>query len=194
MTDKEVAVEGAAGGEAASVAPQPSVPESEVEAERSRRLGLPVIVTAVVVVALVVALVLTQLQLSHQRGLDGDRTTALAAARTDATDVATYSYQHLAADFAKVEGEATPAFRRSFEKSSGALTKVLKQYKATASAKILESGLVSVSSTKAVALLFVNQTVANTAQKNGPTTDDSRIEVTLDRSGGRWLIDRLKLL
>jgi Mce-associated membrane protein len=161
--------------------------------ERSRRVGVRAVATAVVIVALVVALVITQLQLSHQRGLEGDRTTALAAARTDATDVATYSYRHLAADFARVEAEATPAFRRSFKKSSGALTKVLKQYKATASAKILESGLVSISSTKAVALLFVNQTVANTAQKNGPTTDDSRIEVTLDRSGGRWLIDRLKL-
>jgi Mce-associated membrane protein len=158
------------------------------------RVGVRVIGTAVVMVVLVVALAITQLQLSHQRGLDSDRSTAVSVARTDASDVATYSYLHLRADFAKVEGEATPAFRRSFEKSSSALTKVLGQYKATASAKILEAGLASISSNKAVVILFVNQTVANTAQKSGPTTDDSRIEVTLDRSGGRWLIDRLKLL
>jgi Mce-associated membrane protein len=151
-------------------------------------------VVALVLVLLVTGLIITQLQLSSQHALNSDRTSALAAARIGASDVATYSYSHLHRDFAKVEGESTPAFRRSFIQSSGGLTKVLTQYKATATAKVLASGISSISSSKAVAILFVNQTVENTAQKGGPTTDDSRIEITLVRSGGRWLIDRLKLL
>jgi Mce-associated membrane protein len=149
---------------------------------------------AVIVVALVAALVVTQLQLSDLRSQNNDRTTVLAIARVDAADVATYSYAHLTHDFGQVEAAATPSFRRSFATSSAALTKVLRQYKATATAKVLTAGLVSLSSTQAVVILFVNQTVSNSAAKSGPSTDDSRIEVTLVHTGGRWLLNRLKLL
>jgi Mce-associated membrane protein len=67
------------------------------------------------------------------------------------------------------------------------------QYKATASAKVLKSAVESISGSNAVVLLFVNQSVANTTQ-SGVNTDDSRIEVTLVRSGDRWLLQNLKLL
>jgi Mce-associated membrane protein len=174
-------------GTAEEPARSPAPPSSSL-------LGPRRLVVVLVVALLVAGLVVTQLQLSSQHALNNERTTALAAARTGASDVATYSYAHLHRDFAKVEGESTPAFRRSFVQSSGGLTKVLSQYKATATAKVLAAGISSITSTKAVAILFVNQTVKNTAQKGGPTTDDSRIEITLVRSGGRWLIDRLKLL
>jgi hypothetical protein len=39
----------------------------------------------------------------------------------------------------------------------------------------------------------VNQSVANSTQQ-GVSTDDSRIEVTLVRSGNQWLLNDLKLL
>ena len=67
------------------------------------------------------------------------------------------------------------------------------QYKATASAKVLAAALSSISSSKAVVLLFVNQSVANSTQQ-GVSTDDSRIEVTLVRGNGRWLLEDLKIL
>jgi Mce-associated membrane protein len=149
--------------------------------------------TALVLVLLVAALVITQVQLSNQHSSNADRTTAVAAAKGYAADVATYDYRHLQADFAKVEQESTPAFRRTFVKSSGGLSKVLVQYHATAKAKVLTAGLVSLTASEAVVILFVNQTVSNTAQK-GPSTDDSRVQITLVHSGGRWLLDRLKLL
>jgi hypothetical protein len=53
--------------------------------------------------------------------------------------------------------------------------------------------MVSATTSRAVALVFLNQTVDNTIQKNKPTTE-SRVEVTLLRSGGRWLIDQVSLL
>ncbi len=117
----------------------------------------------------------------------------MAAAQTDAIDVATYSYLHLQRDFGRVEAESTPSFRRSFIRSSDNLSKVLVQYKATASAKVLKSAVESISDSNAVVLLFVNQSVANSTQ-SGVNTDDSRIEVTLVRSGDRWLLQNLKLL
>jgi Mce-associated membrane protein len=166
----------------------------DLSAPPSKRQGNPLrIVTALVVVLLVVALVVTQWQLADQRSLNNERASALSDARTYAANVAGYDYRHLQQDFARVEHEATPSFRRSFIKSSQGLSKVLVQYHATASAKVISAGLVTLTSSRAVVLLFVNQSVTNTAQKGGPTIDDSRITLTLALSGGRWLISDLKL-
>ena len=173
-------------------------PEPEVRAEQrgtsARRRSLVVgAVSLVVIAGLAVALIVSQVQLSNQNSLNADRTSAVATAKADANDVATYSYLHLHRDFGRVESESTPAFRRSFIRSSDSLSKVLVQYKATASAKVLAAGVSSISSTKAVVLLFVNQSVANSTQQ-GVSTDDSRIEVTLVRGDGRWLLQDLKLV
>ena len=90
---------------------------------------------------LAVALIISQVQLSNQDSLNADRTSAVAAAKADAIDVATYSYLHLHRDFGRVEAESTPSFRRSFIRSSDSLSKVLVQYKATASAKVLTAAV-----------------------------------------------------
>lgn len=168
-------------------------PPAPPKEKTGRRIGLVEVIGLVVIVVLAVALVVSRVQLSNQGASNGDRSSALAAAQTDAVDVATYNYQHLPRDFGRVESESTPAFRRSFIKSSDNLSKVLVQYKATASAKVLQSAVESINGSKAVVLLFVNQSVANTTQQ-GASTDDSRIEVTLEKSGGRWLLQDLKLV
>jgi Mce-associated membrane protein len=146
------------------------------------------------IVVLAVALVVTLVQRSGGGSDDSGRASAIAAAKAYATDVSTYDYRHLARDFGRVEAESTPAFRSSFVHSSDGLSKVLTEYKATATGKVLRAGVVSATANQAVVILFVNQTVANTAQTSGPTTDDSRIQVTLVRSGNRWLLSELKLL
>jgi Mce-associated membrane protein len=179
---------GAASGEERAV-----VGAAPPAARARRRFGIVEVVALVVIVGLAVALIVSRVQLSNRSAVDGDRASALAAAQTDAVDVATYSYLHLQRDFGRVEGESTPSFRRSFIRSSDNLSKVLVQYKATASAKVLKSAVESISGSNAVVLLFVNQSVANTTQQ-GVNTDDSRIEVTLVRSGDRWLLQNLKLL
>jgi Mce-associated membrane protein len=157
-----------------------------------RRIGLVEGVGLAVIVILLVALIVTKLQLSNQDSLNADRTSAITAAENDAVDVASYSYKDLSKDFGRVKAESTPSFRATFTKSSDALSKVLTQYKATATAVVKAAGVVSVSSSKAVVILFVNQSVTNTAQK-GTTTDESRVKVTLENSGGKWLLEGLTL-
>lgn len=171
----------------------PAVRQEPRDPSARRRFGIVEVVGLIVIVALAVALIISRVQLSDEGSQNADQSGAVAAAKTDAIDVATYSYLHLQRDFGRVEAEATPSFRRSFIRSSDSLSKVLVQYKATASAKVVRAAVESSSNSKAVVLLFVNQSVANSTQQ-GVTTDDSRIEVTLTRSGNRWLLKDLKLL
>jgi len=156
-----------------------------------RNLVLSGLAVALVVAAVLLAL--TQLSLNSDGSLNSSRTSALAAARSYAIDLASYNYKHLEQDFGKVLVESTPAFRQNFTQSSEALKTTLTRYDASATAKVVAAGLVSATTSRAVALIFLNQTVDNTLRK-GKSTTESRVEITLLRSGGRWLIDQVSLL
>lgn len=177
----------------AEATPEPEVRQEQPDTPARRRRLLVGAAGLVVIVGLAAALIVSQVQLSNQNSLDAERTSAVAAATVFAHDVATYSYRNLHRDFGRVENESTPSFRRNFIRSSDSLSKVLVQYKATASAKVLAAAVSSISANKAVVLLFVNQSVANSSQQ-GASTDDSRIEVTLVRDDGRWFLQDLKVV
>jgi Mce-associated membrane protein len=144
-------------------------------------------------VVAVVFLTLTQLSLNSQNSLNSARTGALSSAKTYAVDLASYNYKTLNQDFGKVLAESTPTFKQNFTLSSEALKTAIVKYDASATANVVGAGLVSVTTSRAVVLVFLNQTVDNTLQKNKPTTE-SRVEITLVRSDGRWLIDQVTLL
>ena len=175
---------------------------AEKESPRWRRSGAPdwltshirPIVVGMIVVALVGALVQTTVQLRHRDAVDSARASALVASRTYAIELASYDYRHLDQDFGLVTADSTPSFRQSFTQSSNALKSVLTKYDATAKATVLAAGTVSASTSRVVALLFINQTVTNTTQKGGATSDESRLEITLLRSHGKWLINQVSLL
>ncbi len=179
----------------AEVAEPAEKPEPSGWARRGlRRPSLRTVVVAAVVAVLAAGVIVSQWQLSDQRDLASARDSATAAARVYAVDVASYDYRHLTRDFTVVEQESTPEFRRTFVQSSGSLAKVLAQYKATAKGSVVASGVTSATTSTAVVVLFVNQTVTNTAQTGGSTPDNSRIQMTLVRPGSKWLISDLKLL
>jgi Mce-associated membrane protein len=71
---------------------------------------------------------------------------------------------------------------------------LLTKYDATATATVVAAGMVSASTSRAVALIFLNQKVTNTTQNGKVTSDESRLEITMLHSGGRWLINQVTLL
>lgn len=157
------------------------------------RSHLPIVALGSVVIGLTVVVILALLALGNQHALNGVRTSALAAARTDSVELASYDYRHLNRDFAGVLTHSTPTYRRSYRQASDALKRTLTKYHATAVAKVVSAGIVSASSSRVVALVFLDQKVTNTAQTSS-TTDRSQVEITLVPSGGRWLIDQVVLL
>jgi Mce-associated membrane protein len=149
---------------------------------------------ALIILGLAGGLVFTTLRLRHQDALSGARTSALAAARTYAVDMASYDYRHLDADFGRVKQHSSASFQAKFAQSSSALVQLLTKFNATASAKVVASGLVSADTGRAVALVFITQTVTNTAQKTKPPDTQSRIQITMIHQHGQWLIDKVDLL
>lgn len=152
------------------------------------------VVAGVVVVALLAGLAVSLLALRRQWSLDDARRSALKAGEQSAVALSSYDYRSLDRDFGAVTSRSTPSFRDSFTQTSVSLRKVLEQYDATATSTVVAAGVSSVTEKRAVVLVFLNQVATNTNQKNGPTTDQSRIEVSLARSGSAWLIDSVKLL
>lgn len=159
----------------------------------ARRHG-KALLAGLLVVALVVGLVLTTLALRRSQALEDARESALQAGKDAAVAIGSYDHTTLDRDFAAVTDRSTPAFRESFTETSAALRKVLEQYSASATSTVVAAGVTSASEDRAVVLVFLNQEARNTNQQAGPTTDQSRVEVTLVRPDGTWLIDAVKLL
>ena len=183
---------------------QPDLDESPAadteKATRTRRSGGRLTRTTVLVGALIVVLLAATiffgLKWRSQNNLNGLRSSALSSAKADGVLLSSYDYRNLTGPgsaWANVEKNATPAFRKNFLSTSGTLGKLLSQYNATATGKVISAGVASFSSSRAVVLLFIDQTVNNTVQKSASATQPLRTQVTLLRQNGRWLIDDLQV-
>ena len=155
-----------------------------------------VVAVAVAVVA-ATATALAGLVTSHVSSVNAvehTRSDVVGAATSGVATILSYDYRHLDTDFASAERLLTPHFRKQYDDTTAKGVKPLAaKYKAISSADVSAAGVVEADSDRAVVLVFVNQTVTN-SQLTAPRLDRSRIDVTLVRSNGRWLIDKLTTL
>lgn len=152
------------------------------------------LVTAMVIVILAGGLVFATFRIHSQSSQSSLRSSALSAAAKYGVYLSSYDYQNLSgptAPWTLVETHSTAKFEKDFRSTSGDLSKLLTQYKATAQGQVVAAGLSSVTSSRAVVLLFVDQTVTNTVQKPNTVTQPLRVRLTMLRQGGKWLIDAL---
>lgn len=147
----------------------------------------------VLLAALVVALVVTSLRLANRDTAASSRSSALAAARTYAGEVASYDYRALAQGQDAVLRHATPSFRQQFGARSRSLQPLVLQYQGTATADVLQAGVIQATGTQATVVLFVNQTVTS-ARLSQPQVNHDRMVMTLTRPGNDWLISQVSLI
>jgi Mce-associated membrane protein len=88
---------------------------------------------------------------------------------------------------------STGAFRAQYTEASQTLRDLIAKFQATATGKVLETAVLAADSKHATLLLFVDQTVSNTNSKD-PRVDRSRMKMSLEKHGGKWLISSLDLL
>jgi Mce-associated membrane protein len=95
-------------------------------------------------------------------------------------------------NFNQVLDGATGEFKDMYSQSSTQLRQLLIDNKASAHGVVVESAIQSESKNKVVVLLFVDQSVSNTAVPD-PRIDRSRIKMTMEFVDGRWRASKVDL-
>lgn len=162
--------------------------------------GKPATLSATALINIVVVAILAgalAFSLLHFNSGDSSlRSGALSAARTYGVELSSYNYKNLngpGSPWAQVEAHATAKFRKDFAKTSADLAKLLDQYHATATGKVLDAGVETVTGSKAVVLLFIDQSVTNSVQQPNTVTQPLRVRLTMLHQNGNWLIDNLEV-
>lgn len=95
-------------------------------------------------------------------------------------------------NFSAVLDGATGEFKDTYTKASVQLRQLLVDNKATAHGTVIDSAIESQSKSRVVVLLMVDQTVSNAVRPDG-RVDRSRMKITMDNVGGRWLASKVEL-
>jgi Mce-associated membrane protein len=96
-------------------------------------------------------------------------------------------------NFRQVLDGATGEFKDMYTQSSVQLRQLLIDKKASAHGVVIDSAIQSESTNKVVVLVFIDQTVANSAAPD-PRIDRSRIKMTMEKVDGRWRASKVQLL
>ncbi|OMB95599.1 hypothetical protein A5739_05330 [Mycobacterium colombiense] len=96
-------------------------------------------------------------------------------------------------NFKQVLDGATGEFKDMYTQSSVKLRQLLIDNKATAHGVVVDSAIQSESTDRVVVLLFIDQTVTNTAAPD-PRVDRSRIKMTMEKVDGHWRASKVQLL
>lgn len=119
---------------------------------------------------------------------------ALTAAREAARLVFSYDYRHLDQDFTAGRAVTTGAFQQEYDRTTKKLVDdVAPRYKAVVSADVSEAGVVRATEDQVVCLVFVNQT-STSSLASTPKITQSRLEMTLQRVEGTWLVAKIDAL
>lgn len=95
-------------------------------------------------------------------------------------------------NFTAVLDGATGEFKDTYTKASARLRQLLIDNKAAAHGTVVDSAIQSQTKNKVVVLLMVDQTVSNAVRPDG-RVDRSRMKVTMENVGGRWLASKVEL-
>ncbi len=128
----------------------------------------------------------------QQRQLNAARDAAQATAVNYAQILTSIDSDKVDDNFKKVLDGATGEFKDMYSQSSVELRQLLVENKATAHGVVIESAVQSISTDKAVVLLFVDQSVSNTKLPD-PRIDRSRMKMTLEKVDGAWRASKVEL-
>ena len=128
----------------------------------------------------------------QQHQLDQAREAAQRAAVSYAQVLTSVDSNNVDENFKQVLDGATGEFKDMYSKSSVELRQLLIENKATAHGVVVDSAVQSASKDKAVVLLFVDQSVANTKLPD-PRIDRSRMKMTLEMVDGSWRASKVEL-
>ncbi|WP_232715271.1 hypothetical protein [Gordonia metallireducens] len=147
---------------------------------------------AVITIAASALAIVFGLQLKNRIDIENAGQEALRTAENYAVALTSIDTRNLDRDFARVLEGATGEFKDMYSSSSSQLRQLLVDNQATGKGTVIDAGIKSQSENKVEVMLFVDQTVTNTASPD-PRLDRSRILMTMEKVDGRWLASKVEL-
>lgn len=130
--------------------------------------------------------------LQHHRE-DDRRGAAVEIAEAQVLDLTTLDSESVASKVASMGSRVTGDFKRQFDGFSKTFAQVVQHDKIQATGEIKAAGITSYDDNSAVVMVASTAQVATEKQK-APTQRDYRISVSLERSGGSWLISAMEFV
>jgi Mce-associated membrane protein len=155
---------------------------------------LPVVVVSLVLLGLLAAVGWLAIDARDTRSRDDARQAALQAARQQAVNLTTISYQTADADLGRIIAAATGTLKTQFEAQRAQFPGVLAKDKSVSVGTVLAAGVASQSAGTVEALVAVDAAVSNaeTAKAGGqPLVKHYRMDMKLVLVGGRWLVSQV---
>jgi Mce-associated membrane protein len=144
----------------------------------------------VLTVAALVVAVAGQVWLHGRTADDRRERSAREAAETAVAAVLSYDYRSLEANLASTRTLLTGDARQQYDDVSKPLLATAPGIHAITKAQVKTATVLQSGERSARVLLFVDQLSSSTSLKT-PQLDQSRIVVTVTRTGGRWLVSSL---
>ena len=167
-------------------------PES-AGATSKRRVGLAALVCALLFAVLVAALGFLGWRQYEQYRVNAASDAALQAAKDYAVVLTTLDAKNIDENYRKSLDGATGEFKDAYSQGANQLRQVLIDNKASGTGIVVAAAVKSATPDKVEVLLFVDQSITN-ANNPSPRIDRNRIDMTMERSGDRWLASKVDIL
>lgn len=131
-------------------------------------------------------------KLYENRVVDQAEQQAVATAKDYAVTLTSIDSGSIDENFAEVLAGATCEFKDMYSRSSSQLKQMLVDNKATSKGVVIDAGVKSASPGRVELMLFVDQSITNTASPE-PRVDRSRVVMTMEKVDGRWLASKVDL-
>ena len=125
-----------------------------------------------------------------QDAVDDASRTAPAVAERASAAILSYGYASLDADEKAAERYMTPAYKKKYADTFDRLVKPnATKLRAKVDAEVKASGVAHADADRVNVLLYVNQTTRSTAHGGEPQVALNRVQLSMVRHGGTWLVN-----
>jgi Mce-associated membrane protein len=161
------------------------------------RLVVLALVVAVAVASAVVAFFMHRSNSDTRalRAVESARQDAVAAAMQDVPKILGYDYRHLSSDMAAAKALSTGQFLRDYSSTAQKVLASAPSVKGIVAATVADQAVIKAQPDRVTLLLFVDhESVKQLKGQKTPTTriDPFRVQVTMSKVHGRWLVSDLE--
>jgi Mce-associated membrane protein len=131
-------------------------------------------------------------QLKQRNDIDAASRTSLEVAQNYAVTLSTVDNANIDQNFNQVIDGATGEFKDMYTKSAAQLRQLLIDNKAVSHGTVVDSAIKSATKDRVDVLIFVDQSISNSVNPQ-PRIDRSRVAITMEHIGNRWLASKVDI-